>query len=80
MALIPYPETEQLAPDLRELIERFSREHGRPTLARWILAWFPPALRALNAMYHPFLSEGKLDRRIKELMFAACCDVRACFY
>lgn len=80
MALIPYPELDQLAPEIREPIEHFTREHGRPTLVRWMLAHFPPALRAIDAMYHPFMTEGTLDRKLKELLFVACSEVRGCFY
>jgi alkylhydroperoxidase/carboxymuconolactone decarboxylase family protein YurZ len=80
MALIPYPTKEQMAPDVREHIEVFEREHGRPTLVRLMAAHFPPALRAIDAMYHPFMTEGQLDRREKELIFVASCNVRGCFY
>ena len=80
MALIPYPRKEQMAPDVREGIEVFEREHGRPTLVRLMAAHFPPALRAIDAMYHPFMTEGKLDRRTKELIFVASSNQRGCFY
>ncbi len=80
MALVPYPDLQRLDPSVREMIERFSREHGRPTLVRWMLGHFPPALRAIDAMYHPFMCEGRLDRRLKELLFVASSQVRGCFY
>jgi hypothetical protein len=80
MALIPYPTKDQMAPEVRELIEVFEREHGRPTLVRLMSAHFPPALRAIDAMYHPFMTEGKLTRREKELIFISSCNVRGCFY
>jgi len=79
MSLIPYPEIETLDAEARELIERFTREHGRPTLVRWMLAYFPPALRAIDAMYR-VASEGKLTRKLKELIFVASSSVRGCFY
>jgi len=80
MALIPYPDLDRLDPEVRELIEHFTREHGRPTLVRWMLAYFPPALRAVDAMYHPFMNEGRLGRKLKEILFVACSEVRDCFY
>jgi len=80
MALIPYPRKEELDIEAREHIEAFEREHGRPTLVRWMAAHYPPALRAIDAMYHPFMTEGKLDRRAKELIFVASSNQRGCFY
>lgn len=80
MALIPYPTKEHMDPEVREHIEVFEREHGRPTLVRLMLAHFPPALRALDAMYHPIMTQGKLDRRTKELIFVASSNMRGCFY
>jgi alkylhydroperoxidase family enzyme len=80
MALIPYPNRDEMAPEVRELIEVFEREHGRPSLVRLMAAHFPPALRVINAMYHPFMTEGKLDRRTKELIFVASSHQRGCFY
>ncbi len=80
MALIAYPNKEQLTPETREHIEVFEREHGRSTLVRLMAAHFPSALRAIDAMYHPFMTEGKLDRRTKELIFVASSNQRGCFY
>jgi hypothetical protein len=80
VALISYPSKEQMDPEAREHIEVFEREHGRPTLVRLMAAHFPPALRAIDAMYHPFMTEGKLDRRTKELIFVASSNQRGCYY
>lgn len=80
MALIPYPDKDKLDPEIREQIDVFEREHGRPTLVRLMAAYFPPALRAVDAMYHPFMTQGKLDRRTKELIFVASSHRRGCFY
>jgi hypothetical protein len=80
MALIAYPEREEMKPEAREMVEVFEREHGRATLVRRMLAHFPPALKAVDGMYHPFMAEGTLGRKIKELMFVASSQVRGCFY
>lgn len=80
MALIPYPQLDSLAPEARAQIEHFSQEHGRPTLVRLMLAWYPPALKVIDTMYHPFMTEGRLPRKLKELLFVASSNARGCFY
>lgn len=80
MVLIPYARKEQLDPETRKYIESFEREHGRPNPLRLMTAHYPPALRAIDAMYRPFMTEGKLDRRTKELIFVAGSEQRSCFY
>jgi len=80
MALIPYPELETIPTEVREHIEHFARDHGRPTLLRWMLAWSPPASAAVDALYHPVFTTGKLERRLKELLFVAASEQRGCFY
>lgn len=80
MALIPYPELDDLTDDLRDYFERFSLEHGRPSLLRLMMAWSPPASRAMDGLYHPIFATGKLDRRLKELLFVAASQERRCFY
>jgi len=80
MSLIPYPEHKDMSPEARELVDVFEREHGRATLVRRILAYFPPALRAIDGLYHPFMTEGTLGRKLKEILFVASSQVRGCFY
>ncbi|HVA23899.1 MAG TPA: hypothetical protein VMW62_05845 [Chloroflexota bacterium] len=80
MALIPYPVPDELPPEARAQIEHFSQEHGRPTLVRWMLSWYPPALAAIDNMYHPFMEQGVLGRKLKELLFVASSNARGCFY
>lgn len=80
MALIPYPEMEELPEETRQHFERFSAEHGRPSLLRWMLAWSAPASEAMENLYHPIFASGKLDRRLKELLFVAASEQRRCFY
>ena len=80
MALIPYPDPDELSPDVRASIEHFTQEHGRPTLVRQMLAWFPPALRGIDGLYHPMMTEGRLTRKLKELLFVAASDEHECRY
>lgn len=80
MALIPYPDLESIPEAVREHIEHFARDHGRPTLLRWMLAWSPPASAAIDALYHPVFTTGRLERRLKELLFVAASERRKCFY
>jgi len=80
MALIPYPQLESLPEEIRGHIEHFARDHGRPTLLRWMLAWSPPASAAVDELYHPVFTTGKLERRLKELLFVAASEQRRCFY
>lgn len=80
MALISYPEKDQLDPEMRERIEAFERKNGRPTMVRLMTAHFPPAQRAIDAMYQPFMTQGKLDRQTKELIYVASSNMRGCFY
>jgi uncharacterized peroxidase-related enzyme len=80
MALIPYPELGDIPDDVRTHIEHFARDHGRPTLLRWMLAWSPPASAGVDALYHPVFTTGRLERRLKELLFVAASEQRGCFY
>ena len=80
MGLIPYPEHTEMTHEARELVDVFEREHGRATLVRRMLAYFPPALRAIDGLYHPFMTEGTLGRKLKEILFVASSQVRDCFY
>jgi len=80
MALLPYPEMDELSDDVRRYFQRFSSEHGRPSLLRWMLGWSPAASEAMEGLYHPIFASGKLDRRLKELLFVAASEQRRCFY
>lgn len=80
MALLPYPQYDELSPHVRAKIEHFTAEHDRPSLVRWMLAWFPPALRGIDELYHPLMEQGVLPRRLKELLFVASSSARTCFY
>ena len=59
MALIDYPDLDRIDAENREAIDRFAREHGRPTLLRMMLAYSPPAQEAMNDLYHPVVQNGQ---------------------
>jgi uncharacterized peroxidase-related enzyme len=80
MALLPYPEMEEVSEEVRRHFERFTAEHGRPSLLRWMLGWSPAASEAMEGLYHPIFGTGRLDRRLKELLFVAASEQRQCFY
>jgi uncharacterized peroxidase-related enzyme len=80
MALIPYPDLDSIPAAVRDHIEHFASDHGRPTLLRWMLAWSPPASAAVDALYHPVFTTGRLERRLKEMLFVAASEQRGCFY
>jgi uncharacterized peroxidase-related enzyme len=80
MALIDYPDLDQVDAKNREAIERFAREHGRPTLLRMMLAYSPPAQEAMNDLYHPVVGSGRLSRRLKESLLVAASEARECRY
>lgn len=81
MALLPYPEIASLPSDVRDRIQHFEGEHGRPSLLRRMLAQWPTALEALDGLYHPLIVEnGKLSRSFKELLFVISAHARGCPY
>lgn len=80
MALLPYPDREDLADDVRQVINHFEAEHGRPSLLRLMLAQFPAGLGALDGLYHPVMENGNLPRRLKEMLFVVSAHTRGCFY
>jgi uncharacterized peroxidase-related enzyme len=80
MALIPYPRIQDLPTETRRHFERFTAEHGRPSLLRWMLGWSAAASEAMDRLYNPVFASGRLDRRLKELLFVAASEQRKCFY
>ncbi|MEM7271466.1 MAG: carboxymuconolactone decarboxylase family protein [Actinomycetota bacterium] len=76
MALIPYPEADSIDPESQAAIDKFANDHGRPTLLRQLLAWSPPALEAMDDLYHPVFLEGLMTRDFKEMLFVAASQAR----
>jgi uncharacterized peroxidase-related enzyme len=71
---------DDLPGDVRRHFEQFASDHGRPSLLRWMLGWSPAASEAMEGLYHPIFTSGRLDRRLKELLFVAASEQRRCFY
>ena len=80
MALLPYPEISSLPSSVRDRIQHFEGEHERPSLLRRMLAKWPPALAALDHLYHPVMEGGELPRRLKEMLFVVSAHARGCPY
>ncbi len=80
MALIPYPDADNIDAESQAAIDNFARDHGRPTLLRQMLAWSPPALEAMDDLYHPVFLGGTMTRDVKEMLFVAASHARACQY
>ncbi len=80
MALIPYPDLAELDEDVRTAVADFEQAHGRPSLLRRMLAWFPPALGAADHLYKPCFEQGHLSRELKELLFVVSSHERGCSY
>jgi uncharacterized peroxidase-related enzyme len=80
MALIPYPAADSIDPESQAAIDKFAEDHGRPTLLRQLLAWSPPALEAMDDLYHPVFLGGEMTREFKEMLFVAASEARQCPY
>ncbi len=80
MALIPYPDYEQFSAEDRAEIERFERIHGRKSLYRRMLGWYPPLLKVADAMYPYLLENGRLSWKLKEVLRVAAGHKRGSFY
>lgn len=79
MPRIPYIQLDTLAEPVRDAVAAFEKEHGHSNLRR-LLAHYPPALIALDHMYHPFVTTGELSRKTKELIIVAASSVRGDTY
>lgn len=80
MALIPYPDADSIDEESQAAIDNFANDHGRPTLLRQLLAWSPPALEAMDDLYHPVFLGGTMTRDYKEMLFVAASQARQCPY
>jgi len=80
MALIPYPDADSIDEESQAAIDNFAKDHGRPTLLRQLLAWSPPALEAMDDLYHPVFLGGVMTRAFKEMLFVAASQARECPY
>jgi hypothetical protein len=79
MALIDYPDLGTIDAQNRAAIDRFAREHGRPTLLRMMLAYSPPAQEAMNDPYHPVVGAAS-SRAVSRNLSWARQATRECRY
>lgn len=80
MALVPYLEPDKMPEPHRSYALDFERRYGRLPWLRLLGGHFPPFLEAVSAMYPSFMTEGRIDRITKELIFVACAQARDCQY
>lgn len=80
MALLNYPEMSSLPDDVRERIEHFEGQHGRPSLLRRMVAQHPGALAALDGIGRQIMETGNLSRRLREMLFVVSAHARGCPY
>jgi uncharacterized peroxidase-related enzyme len=80
MALLSYPDDADLPDQVRAEIQSFEEAHGRASLLRRMMAWFPPLLTAAEHIYEPCYGNGRLPRELKELLFVAASHERGCHY
>jgi alkylhydroperoxidase family enzyme len=80
MSYITAPETAQLTAGTRDQLDRFADEHGHFSELRAVVARFPAALAALDNQYRLIIGSGRLDRWVREAVFAACSAERGNAY
>jgi hypothetical protein len=72
MSYVTAPDTSRLAPETRDQLAVFADEHGHFGELRAVVARFPAALAALDNQYRLIMGSGRLDRWVREAVFAAC--------
>jgi len=80
MATIIPLETSQLMPETRDQLAAFADEHAHFGELRAVVARFPAALAALDNQYRLIMGSGRLDRWVRDAVFAACSAERGNAY
>jgi hypothetical protein len=80
MTYIAPPEPSQLAPETRDQLAAFADEHGHFSALRAVAARFPAALGALDNQYKLIMGRGRLDRWVRDAVFAVCSAERGNAY
>jgi alkylhydroperoxidase family enzyme len=80
MSYITVPDASQLAAGTRDQMELFAVAHGHFSALRAVVARFPAALGALDNQYSLIMGRGRLDRWVREAVFAACSAERGDAY
>jgi alkylhydroperoxidase family enzyme len=70
MTYIAPPAPSQLAPETRDQLAAFAGAHGHFAALREVAARFPAALRALDNQYRLIMGRGRLDRWVRDAVFA----------
>lgn len=80
MAYIAPPEPSALAAETRFQLAAFASEHGHFAALRAVAARFPAALTALDNQYRLIMGQGRLERWVRDAVFAACSAQRGNAY
>ena len=80
MSYITVPEASQLTAGARDQMELFAAAHGHFSALRAVVARFPAALGALDNQYSLIMGRGRLDRWVREAVFATCSAERGDAY
>jgi hypothetical protein len=80
MPYIAPPEPSALTPETRDQLAAFADEHAHFSELRAVVARFPAALGALDNQYRLIMGHGRLDRWLREVVFAACSAERGNAY
>jgi alkylhydroperoxidase family enzyme len=80
MSYVTAPGRSRLAPGTRDQLAAFAGEHGHFSELRAVVARFPAALAALDNQYRLIMGSGRLDRWVREAVFAACSAERGNTY
>jgi hypothetical protein len=74
------PALSELTPETRGQLAAFAGAHGHFAALRAVVARFPAALRALDNQYSLIIGRGRLDRWVRDAVFAVCSAKRGNAY
>lgn len=80
MTYIAPPAPSELTPETRGQLAAFAGAHGHFAALREVVARFPAALRALDNQYSLIMGRGRLDRWVRDAVFAVCSAERGNAY
>lgn len=80
MARVRNIEADELAPDAREVYERYAREYGPFLNQVRVFAHRPPALKHIMGLLLDFADEAVLDKRYLEIALVTVSTLNACRY
>ena len=80
MTYIAAPAPSELAAETRAQLAAFADAHGHFAALRAVVARFPAALQALDNQYRLIMGRGRLDRWVRDAVFAVCSAERGNAY